>query len=127
MEPKQEGEKRVAITYDAEPRMAIGWHMRAGGDVEQEVFDVISSLLTSGRTSRFYKSLVEEKQMVSSINARSFFTRFPDVFTIFVTPKSGYTIDEVEKAIYAEIDRLRSEGPTPAPCNRAGKKRSCAH
>jgi len=112
MEPNQEGEKRVAVAYDAEPRMAIGWHMRAGGGVDQEIFDVISDLLTRGRTSRLYKSLVEEKQMVTSISARSFFTRFPDVFTIFVTPKSDYSIDEVERAIYGEIDRLRNEGPT---------------
>jgi predicted Zn-dependent peptidase len=112
VEPKQEGEKRVAVTYDAETRMGIGWHMRAGGDVDQEVFDIISSLLTRGRTSRLYKSLVEEKQMVSSIRAMSFFTRFPDIFAIIAIPKSGHTIEEVEKAIYEEIDRLRNEGPS---------------
>lgn len=112
MEPEQKGERRVAVTYDAEPRMGIGWHMRAGGDVDQEVFDIISSLLTTGRTSRLYKSLVEDKQMVSSVNALSFFTRFPDIFTIIAIPKSGYAIEEVEKAIYEEIERLRTEGPS---------------
>lgn len=112
MEPQQKGEKRVEVTYDAEPRMAIGWHMRAGGDIDQEVFDVISSLLSRGRTSRLYKNLVEEKQIVSSINAMSFFSRFPDIFTIVAVPKSGHTIEEIENAIYEEIERLRNEGPS---------------
>jgi len=112
MEPEQQGERRVAVVYDAEPRMAIGWHMPAGGDVDQEVFDVISSLLTRGRTSRLYKSLVEEKQMISSIRAMSAFTRFPDIFTIIAVPKAGYTIKDVETAVYEEIENLRKEGPS---------------
>lgn len=112
MEPEQEGERRVAVVYDAEPRILIGWHMPAGGGVDQEVFDVISSLLTRGRTSRLYKSLVEEKQMVSSIRAISAFTRFPDIFTIVAIPKAGHSIEEVENAIYQEIERFQNEGPT---------------
>ncbi len=112
VEPKQEGERRVAVVYDAEPRILIGWHMLAGGDIDQEIFDVISSLLTRGRTSRLYKSLVEEKQMVSSIRAMSAFTRFPDIFTIVAIPKAGYSIEEVENAIYEEIERFKNEGPT---------------
>ena len=112
MEPEQEGERRVAVAYDAEPRMAIGWHMPAGGDVDQEVFDVLSSILTRGRTSRLYKSLVEEKQMVSSIRAISAFTRFPDIFTIVAIPKNGFSTEEVEEVIYEEIRRLQDEGPT---------------
>jgi predicted Zn-dependent peptidase len=112
MEPKQEGERRVAVIYDAEPRLAIGWHMPAGGDVDQEAFDVLSSLLTRGRTSRLYKSLVEEKQIVSSIYAISAFTRYPDIFVIGAIPKAGHSIEEIENAIYEEIEKLRDEGPT---------------
>jgi predicted Zn-dependent peptidase len=41
MEPKQEGEKRAEVTYDAEPQMAIGWHMPAGGGIDQEVFQPV--------------------------------------------------------------------------------------
>jgi predicted Zn-dependent peptidase len=112
MEPEQKSERRVAVEYDAEPRLSIGWHMAAGGGVDQEVFDIISSLLSDGRTSRLYKSLVEEKQMVSSIYAISAFTRFPDAFTIIAIPKAGHTTEEVENAIYEEIDKLKNEGPT---------------
>ncbi|UCC80348.1 MAG: insulinase family protein [Candidatus Zixiibacteriota bacterium] len=122
MEPEQEGERRVAVVYDAEPRVAVGWHMPAGGGVDQEVFDILSSLLTRGRTSRLYKSLVEEKQIVSSIRAISAFTRYPDIFTIVAIPKGGHTIEEVENAVYSEIDRLRIEGPSDWEMEKVGNQ-----
>lgn len=112
IEPQQKGERRVSVEFDAEPQLAIAWHMPAGGGVNQETFDVIGDLLTRGRTSRLYKSLVEEKQLVTSVRAYSSFTRFPDIFSIWATPKAPHTIDEVEKAVYEEIDKLRDEGPT---------------
>lgn len=112
VEPEQDGEKRVEVTYDAEPQLVIGWHMPAGGGIDQQVFDVISSLLTDGRTSRLYKGLVVDKQLVSSINSYSDFTRFPDIFVISATPKEGHPVGEVEAAIYEEISRLQTEGPT---------------
>jgi predicted Zn-dependent peptidase len=112
VEPPQTGERRVSVEFDAEPQIAIGWHMPAGGGVDQETFDIIADLLTRGRTSRLYKSLVEEKQLVTSVRAYSSFTRFPDIFTIWATPKAPHTIEEVEKAIYEEIGRLGDEGPT---------------
>jgi len=111
-EPTQFGERRVEVEYDAEPRMLIGWKMLAGGAVDQEVFDIISRLLSGGRTSRLYKSLVVDKKIVSSIYASSAFTRFPDTFTISATPKKGHSIEEVENAINEEIGKLKNEGPT---------------
>jgi len=111
-EPTQFGERRIEVEYDAEPRMLIGWKMLAGGDVDQEVFDIISSILSRGRTSRLYKSLVVDKKMVSSIYASSAFTRIPDTFTISASPKKGHSIAEVEEAIYEEIEKLKNEGPT---------------
>ncbi len=112
VEPPQDGERRVAVRYDAEPLLSIGWHMPAGGAVDQEVFDIISSLLSRGRTSRLYKSLVEDKQLATSVNAYSGFTRFPDTFTISASPKSPHSIEEVEQAVYEEIARLAADGPT---------------
>ncbi|HBC45598.1 MAG TPA: insulinase family protein [candidate division Zixibacteria bacterium] len=111
-EPEQKGERRLSVEYDANPEMVIGWHMPGGGGIDQEVFDIVSSLLSRGRTSRLYKSLVEDKQIASSVYAGSDFARFPSLFTIWVTPKAPHTLDEVEKAIYDEIDKLKTDGPT---------------
>jgi predicted Zn-dependent peptidase len=113
IEPKQTGERRISVDYDSNPEIVIGWHMPAGGGIDQPVFDIISSLLSRGRTSRLYKSLVEEKQIASSVDASSDFSRFPSLFTIWVTPKAPHTLDEVENAVYDELAKLQAEGPTP--------------
>jgi predicted Zn-dependent peptidase len=55
---------------------------------------------------------VEEKQIVSSIYSVSAFTRFPDIFTIAAVPKEGHPVEEIEEAIYDEIERLQTEGPS---------------
>lgn len=112
IEPEQKGERRVAVEYDAEPQIGIGWLSPAGGGVDKEIFDVIASLLSRGRTSRLYKSLVEEKQLAVSVWAGNDFTRFPDLFTVAATPKAPHTLDELEAAIFEEMDKLAVEGPT---------------
>jgi predicted Zn-dependent peptidase len=112
VEPEQKGERRLTVEYDSNPEMVIGWHEPAGGAVDKEVFDIVSNLLSRGRTSRLYKSLVEEKQIATSVWASSDFSRFPDLFTIWATPKAPHTLDEVEKAIYDEIDKLQKDGPS---------------
>jgi len=112
IEPQQDGEKRVAVEYDAKPSLVIGYHMPAGGDIDYEVFDVMGDILTRGRTSRMYKSLVEDKQLVSSVRAGTGFSRYPDLFTISATPKAPHTVEEVEAAIYEELAKFREEGAT---------------
>jgi predicted Zn-dependent peptidase len=111
-EPEQTGERRIAVEYDAEPQLAIGWKSPAGGAADKEVFDIIASLLSRGRTSRLYKSLVDEKRIAVNVSASSDFTRFPDLFTISATPKAPHTLDELESAIYEELDKLAREGPS---------------
>ncbi len=112
IEPPQKGERRVTVEYDAEPSLMIGYHMPAGGDVNFEVFDIISDVLTGGRTSRLYRRLVEERQLVSSIGAWAGFTRYPDVFTISATLKAPHSVEEVEQAIYEELAKFQKEGPS---------------
>ncbi len=112
IEPEQAGERRVYVEYDAQPQLLIGWHEPAGGAKDKEVFDIIGSLLGRGRTSRLYKSLVEERQIATYVSAGSDFSRFPDLFTVSAAPKAPHTLEELEAAIYEEMDKLMTDGPT---------------
>ena len=47
--------------------------------------------------------------MALAVNASSFQSRYPDLFTIQATPLAPHTIPELEEAIYQEIERLKSE------------------
>jgi len=103
----QKGERRVEVEFDASPIAAVGWHMPQAGHPDMAPLDVLSDILSRGRTSRFYKNIVEKK--LGRASAGISFSRYPDLFTMNITPMGNHTIDEVLAAAFAEIERLKTE------------------
>ena len=108
-EPPQTGERRVNIISDANPQMIIGYHKPAMPDFDDYVFDVIECILSKGRTSRFYKALVEEKSFAESVHAVNGLpgAKYDNLFAIFAKPRHPHTSAELESAIYDEIEKLK--------------------
>lgn len=110
VEPEQKAEKRVVEMFDAEPRLAIAWHKPTMPDRDDYVFDLIDQILGSGRTSRLYRSLVEEQKLATSVSVYGApGARYPNLFVIEAIPRHPHTVEELESAIYAELDKLRNE------------------
>lgn len=111
VEPPQRGERRVEVEFDAEPSVAIGFHKPALGHPDDYVFDVIDAVLTEGLTSRLYANLVREKRIAASVNSDANYpgVRSPNLFVLNATPLAPHTTSEVEAAIYAELERLKTE------------------
>jgi predicted Zn-dependent peptidase len=111
VEPPQRGERRVEVEFDAEPSLAIGFHKPALGHPDDYVFDVIDAVLSDGLTSRLYANLVRDKRIAASVNADSNYpgVRSPNLFVLNATPLAPHTTAEVEAAIYAELERLKTE------------------
>ena len=110
-EQRQSGERRVEVIFDAEPQMILGYHKPPPPDFADYLFDIIESILTKGRTSRLFKSLVQEKGLAESIQAANGLpgSRYPNQFVIFATPRQPHTLAELEQAIDLEIERLKRE------------------
>ena len=109
-EPKQAGERRIELLAEAEPTLMIGFHKPAILAEDDYVFDVINMILGSGRTSRFYKKLVVEKQIAADIGTFDApGSRFPGLFVIGATPRTPHTVGDVEAAILAELELLKTE------------------
>ena len=110
-EPPQKGERRVYIVSDANPQMIIGYHKPAMPDYDDYVFDVIECILSKGRTSRFYKVLVEEKTFAESVHAVNGLpgAKYNNLFAIFAKPRHPHTSAELESAIYDEIEILKTK------------------
>ncbi len=110
-EPPQTGEKRIELTHDASPQIVIGYHKPNMPAFDDYVFDVIESILSRGRTSRLYKTLVSEKGVADSIQTVNGMpgSRFPNLFTIYGAPRHPHTNVEIESLIYSEIERLKTE------------------
>ena len=111
VEPPQRGERRVEVEFDAEPSVAIGFHKPALGHPDDYVFDVIDTVLSDGLTSRLYANLVREKRIAASVNCDSNYpgVRSPNLFVFNATPLAPHTTAEIEAAIYAELERLKTE------------------
>jgi predicted Zn-dependent peptidase len=125
VEPPQLGERRVTIEDTAQPSVRIGYHRPNINSSDNVVFDSISKILGIGRTSRLYKSLVKEKKIAVRAGADFGRRKYPGLFVIYVEPAKGHTPDECEKAVYAEIEKLKTE-PVSAEELEKAKVRSRA-
>ncbi len=120
-EPPQKGERRVNILADANPKMIVAYHKPAMPDFDDYVFDVIECILSRGRTSRFYKSIVEEKGLAESIQTANGVpgAKYPNLFVIFAKPRHPHTSAEVEMSIYDEIEKLKSTAVSERDLDKA--------
>lgn len=110
IEPEQIGEKRIEVELDSNPHLLIGYHKPDINHPDEPIFDVISEILSEGRTSRFYKNLVE-KGIATSVNSFTGYPgdKYPNLFTVIGTPLAPHTTKEVEEAVYAELEKLKTE------------------
>ncbi len=118
-EPEQRGERRVTVRWDAQPAIRMGWHVPSALDADAPALDVLSDLLTGGRTSRLYRRLVEGARLAASVTSSvGPGDRYPRLFQIAATPRAPHTTAEIESAVYHELARLVREGPTTAEIQR---------
>ena len=119
VEPPQVAERRVSLDWDAEPLLRIGWHVPSALDHEAVVVELLSSILTGGRSSRLHRRLVLDERVAtgvfSSIGPGS---RFPRLLQLDVTPRAPHRAEVAEALIYEEIARLVAEGPTERELER---------
>ena len=91
--------------------MAIGFHKPGLDPPDDCVFDVIDELLTDGRTSRLYSKLVRDARLAASVDSDANYpgVRSANLFVLSATPLAPHSTGEVEAAILAELERLKTE------------------
>ncbi|MGQ3685997.1 MAG: M16 family metallopeptidase [Candidatus Loosdrechtia sp.] len=112
VEPEQRGERRVAIEFDSNPYLAISYHVPAIGHPDIYALHVLGSLLSDGRTSRLYRSLIEDRRIAVMAHAFCRISKYPDSFVFVATPRAPHTAEEVELAFYEEIEKLKVNPPS---------------
>jgi zinc protease len=110
-DPPQIGERRISVKKEAQlPFLVMGYHVPNLRDPDSYVLEVIATILSGGKSSRFYQSLVREKRLVLSADAEnSLLSRDPNLFYISADLLPGKEVAEVEKALDQEVERLRKE------------------
>ena len=108
-EPEQQGERRVTVRKFAQlPLLMIGYHVPATVDPDYYALQVLQTILFSGQSSRMYQRIVDKDQLALSVSGNSSFSFDPGLFFIVSQPKAGIPVESVEKAIYEEMDKVKS-------------------
>ena len=110
-EPEQRGERRVWLRKEAQlPVVFAGYPAPNHRSEDAYPLEVLSAVLSGGRTSRLYRRLVYEERL--ALEAGGDYARLtldPDTFTFYVTVLPERSVEEAERALTAEVERLRTE------------------
>jgi predicted Zn-dependent peptidase len=114
VEPKQFAEKTVIIRDPSQPIYLEGYHRPDYRDPDNKVYDAISDILSNGRVSRLYRSLVRDKQIAAGAEGVSPFPadKYPSMYVFYVVPNPGHAPQEMRDPIRQEIDRLKTADVT---------------
>ena len=120
VEPPQEETREVAVNFPSQPWYLEGYHIPSLSHPDYPVYEVISELLSSGRTSRLYQSLVEEQQVALSAQGFSGFpgNKYPNLMLVYALTSPGTSVEQLATALRAEIERLKTEPVKPEELER---------
>ena len=116
VEPKQFAEKSVVIREQTQPFYIEGYHRPSYRDKDDAVFDAIQDIMSNGRVSRLYRSLVRDQQIAADAEGFSPFPgdKYPSLFAFYAVPVPGHTPEQMREAIHKEIDKLKTTDVTDA-------------
>jgi zinc protease len=121
VEPPQNGERRVTVQRPAQlPIVYLGYPVPNQTSPDAAALEVLSVVLSGGRSSRLYRDLVHERQLALEAGGDySYFSIDPNLFWFWATPLPGQTAETLEKELLGHMDRLRQEPVSEVELTRA--------
>jgi len=121
VEPKQTQTKEVTLTLPSQPWYLEGYHRPALDSADNATFEVISTIMSSGRTSRLYKTLVEDKQVALVAEGDNGFPgdKYPNLMLFYAQTAPNVTVEQASQALRQEIERLKTEPVSEEELERA--------
>ncbi len=109
VEPEQNGERRVVLEDPSQPIYGVGWHVPELTHPDRPALDALVDYLAQGRTSVLYKDLVKDKKLAMNLGGFIGFPgdKYPTMMIIYVIAASGHTNDEIEKAIFEDVEKVK--------------------
>jgi zinc protease len=116
---KRTGAQR-GIMQDRVPQARIYqvWNIPGWGTPDADYLNLVSDVLTKGKSSRLFKRLVYDDQIATDVSAYVDLREIGGLFVIESSARPGVDLAKVEKAINEELARLLSSGPTPTELRR---------
>ena len=111
VEPRQTETRSVQLKLKSEPIYLEGYHRPSLNHPDNAIYEAIASLLSDGRTSRLYKSLVETQKVALTAEGFNGFPgdKYPNLIMFYALSAPGQTLESVQNGIQTEIQRLKTE------------------
>ena len=107
-EMPQMSEKRMHAWAETNPQVVIRYHSVPDGHVDEPALVVLGQLLND-RTGRLYRALVEDQGVATRASGGQSGFKFEGMFELRGVAAEGHTPEDVEQALYAEMERLKTE------------------
>lgn len=112
-EPPQTGERRIVVQKDvATPYVGIAYKAPEAKHDDYYALTLLSAILSSGKSSRLYASLIDNQQLATSIFSNYGESFDPTLFGIYGIAAKNVSARQLEDAIYVEIEKIKKEGVT---------------
>jgi zinc protease len=122
-EPPQRGERRTEVRFDVNgPVLGVAWHAPAAGHPDGDALEVVGTLLSDGRSSRLYRSLVYEAQQALYADGGYLDMQETGVFLAVAGVRPDAQVERVESLLFEQIARLREEPVAEAELERAKRQ-----
>src|SRR5690554_1799401 len=110
IEPPQRGERRFVIEEQSQPLFIAGYKSVAADHADAAALEMLSQILSAGRTSRLYRRMVQDEQLALGVQALTGFpgARFPSLFVTFAVPNRGVPLEDMERVIDEEIEKIKT-------------------
>jgi zinc protease len=119
-EPAQTAERRKTLedAFAQLTRLDIVYKIGPGNTPDWYALDVAGDVLVRGQSSRLFQKLVREKQLVANIFGGPGANRGPSTFSFVGLLRPGVKPEDVEKAIYEEVERMKTEPVSQAEVDK---------
>ncbi|MGZ8392004.1 MAG: M16 family metallopeptidase [Gemmatimonadales bacterium] len=117
---KRTGSQR-GIMQDRVPQARIYkvWNIPGWATADADYLNLVSDVLSSGKSSRLYKRLVYDEQIATDVSAKLDLREIGGLFSVEASARPGIDLSRVEKAVDEELARFLAGGPTPVELRRA--------
>lgn len=129
MEPEQKGERRFLLKRDAQVAFVMmGYRVPNFSSEDSYALDILDSILSHGKSSRLYQSLVYEQKSALAVGAEySLLQSDPGLFYFYALVSPNQKPELVEKFLNREIKRLQTDLPTELELQRAKNQVEASH
>ncbi len=120
IEPEQMGARRVIVETAAQaPLLHMAFHATDATDPRALHLTLLMNILTGGESSRLHRTLVEEEQLVLSVDGWWGAWLDPGLVYFFLTLPPGGDLASVERRMLDELQRIADDGVTDAELQKA--------